>query len=411
MKFPDNFLWGTATAAHQVEGGNVNSDCWLLEHTTPTRFTEPSADACDQYHRYREDVALIGRLGFNSYRFGIEWARVEPEPGEFSQAAIEHYRRMLAACHEYRVAPMVTLHHFTSPRWIAARGGWERIETADRFADYCEKIARELGDLISSACTINELNSVQQFIALGLGAPDEKILHSRWRAAAAQAAGVEAENFSAFPFLCRSRCQEVVLNAHRRGVQALHSGRGKFPVGLTIAMEEFEAEPGGEAMRDANLAAEQPFLEAARGDDFIGVQSYTRQRFGAAGRLAPPAGAELTLMGYEYRPQALAAAIRHAAKIAPRTPIIVTENGIATGDDTRRIAFIGAALHGVHQCLADGIDVRGYFYWSMLDNFEWLFGYRPTFGLIGVERTTQRRIVKPSAVYLGAIARANALDD
>ncbi len=408
-KFPDNFLWGTATAAHQVEGGNWNSDCWMLEHLKPTPFVEVSGDACDQYHRYREDIALLAGLGFNSYRFSIEWARIEPEPGEFSSAALEHYRRVLAACHELRVAPMITLHHFTSPRWIAARGGWESAETAERFAGYCERVARELGDLIAWACTINELNSVQMLQASAVIAPDEKILRSRWRAAAASAAGVAPEKYSAFPFSTRSICLDVIIAAHRMGAQALRSSRGKFPVGMTIAMEEIEAVSGGEAGRDAALAAERPFFEAARGDDFIGVQNYTRQRFGPGGPIGPEAGAELTMMGYEYRPQALAAAIRRAAAAVTKTPIIVTESGIATGDDARRVAFINSTLEGVRDCIRGGIDVRGYFYWSMLDNFEWLLGYRPTFGLISVDRATQRRIVRPSAEHLGRIARANAL--
>ncbi|MGC1342385.1 MAG: family 1 glycosylhydrolase [Candidatus Binataceae bacterium] len=409
-KFPEKFLWGTATAAHQVEGGNSNSDCWLLEHVKPTPFVEPSGDACDQYHRYRDDIALLAGLGFNSYRFSIEWARVEPEPGEFSAAALEHYRRVLAACHENRIAPMVTLHHFTSPRWIAAQGGWEAAGTADLFARYCERIARELGDLISAACTINELNGVQMLQTTGLIAPDEKIARSRWRTAAARVAGVAPEEFSAFPFCTRSICRDVMLRGHRLGAQALRSGRGKFPIGMTIAMEEYEAAPGAEALLDAVLAAEAPFLEAARGDDFIGVQNYTRQRLGPKGRLAPEAGVELTLMGYEFRPQALAAAIRRAAAAAPKVPIIVTESGIAAADDSRRIAFIDAALDGVLGCIGDGVDVRGFIYWSMLDNYEWLLGYRPTFGLIAVDRATQRRIVRPSAEHLGRIARANAID-
>ena len=125
--FPDNFQWGTATAAHQVEGNNVNSDCWVLEHTPGSPFVEPSGDACDQYHRYADDIAMLARLGFNAYRFSIEWARIEPEQGEFSRAALDHYRRMLAAAASAGLAPVVTLHHFTSPRWVAARGGWEDI--------------------------------------------------------------------------------------------------------------------------------------------------------------------------------------------------------------------------------------------------------------------------------------------
>jgi beta-glucosidase len=136
------------------------------------------------------------------------------------------------------------------------------------------------------------------------------------------------------------------------------------------------------------------------------VQTYTRQRFGANGPIGPEPGIELTQMGYEFCPQALEATIRRAAQIAG-LPIYLTENGVATADDSRRIAFVEGALAAVARCLRDGIDVRGYFYWSMLDNFEWLLGYRPRFGLIGVDRTTQKRTVKPSAEFLGRIARAN----
>ena len=409
-KFPEKFLWGTATAAHQVEGGNSNSDCWLLEHVKPTPFVEPSGDACDQYHLYRDDIALLAGLGFNSYRFSIEWARVEPEPGEFSAAALEHYRRVLAACHEHRIAPMVTLHHFTSPRWIAAQGGWETRRHGGLVRTLLRARRKRAGRFDFAACTINELNSVQMLQTTGLIPPDKKIARSRWRSAAALVAGVAAEEFSAFPFCTRSICLDVMLRAHRQGVLALRSGRGKFPIGMTLAMEEYEAAPGGEALRDAALAAEAPFLEAARDDDFIGVQNYTRQRLGPKGRIAPDAGAELTLMGYEFRPQALSAAIRRAAAAAPKVPIIVTESGIAAADDSRRVVFIDRALEGVLGCIRDGIDVRGFFYWSMLDNYEWLLGYRPTFGLIAVDRATQRRIVHLSAEHLGRIARANAIE-
>ena len=137
--FPKNFLWGAATAAHQVEGGNVNNDSWVMEHVPNSLFVEPSGDAVDHYHRYPEDIALLAELGFNAYRFSIEWARIEPEEGQFSYAALEHYRRMLATCHEYGLTPIVTYHHFTSPRWLMAEGGWEGKQTPDRFARYCER--------------------------------------------------------------------------------------------------------------------------------------------------------------------------------------------------------------------------------------------------------------------------------
>jgi len=409
MKFPDGFMWGTATAAHQVEGGNINCDGWLLEHLPDTRFAETSADACDHYHRYGEDIALLAQLGFNTYRFSIEWARIEPEEGEFSLAALDHYRRMLAACHENGITPMVTLHHFTSPRWLMTCGGWEAIETAGRFARYCERAVRHLGDLIASACTINELNLVALFRSTGRIPPDDQIVRSPMRIDGARAMGVEPEKFGSYPWCVRSASRDVMIAAHRLGAAALRSGPGSFPVGMTVAMSDMQAAPGGEEHRDrARREAEDVFLEAAREDEFVGVQTYTRDRFGPNGALPVEPGVEITQMGYEYMPRALEATIRHAHAKA-QVPIVVTENGIATDDDARRIAFVEQALGGVARCIRDGIDVRGYLYWSMLDNFEWLFGYGPKFGLIAVDRQSQQRILKPSAEWLGRIARANEL--
>jgi beta-glucosidase len=408
MRFPKGFLWGAATAAHQVEGGNTNSDAWLLEHVDGTIYSEPSGDACDHYHRYRDDITLLAALGFNSYRFSIEWARIEPEDGEFSLAQLDHYRRMLAACHEQGLKPVVTFHHFTSPRWVAARGGWESPETAVLFSRYCERAVRHLGDLIAVACTINELNLPILLQQSGFLHSDEAILTAPWRRAAANALGIQPEVFSSFPFCVRSGSVEVLLEAHRLGAQALRAG-GQFGVGMTIAIVDLQAEPGAEEARERAVAESyDTFLEAARADDFVGVQCYTRGRIGPAGPLPPDPGAEFTQMGYEFWPDAVEASVRHASAVA-RVPIIVTENGTATEDDSRRIAYVESALSGVARCLRSGIDLRGYFYWSLLDNFEWLFGYAPKFGLIAVDRKTQRRIVKSSAVWLGRIARNNEI--
>lgn len=411
MKFPKGFQWGTATAAHQVEGGNLNSDYWLMERLPVTPFTERSGDTCDQYHRYIEDCALLAGLGFNAYRFSIEWARIEPEEGEFSGAAIEHYRRVLNACHEHGLAPMVTLHHFSSPRWIAAQGGFEVPETADRFARYCERVARDLGDVIASACTINELNSVPHLQYGGVMPPDEVILRLPWRIEGARRTGTTPEKFSMFPFVARSTTSENVLKAHALGVAALKSGRGNFPVGMTIAMQEIAPIPGGEEIaKRAERESEDIFLEAARGDDFVGVQTYTRRRIGPEGPLGPEPGVEQTQMGYEFRPQALEATIRRASTIVGKVPIIVTESGIGTEDESRRRAFVEQALEGVGRCIEQGIDVRGYYYWSSMDNFEWLLGYMPKFGLIAVDRETQQRTVKATGEWLGRVARANSTE-
>lgn len=389
VRFPDSFVWGTATAAHQVEGGNWNNDWWKWEHTPGSPCTEPSGDACDHFHRYPDDIRLAAALGFGAYRFSIEWSRIEPEPGEYSIAALDHYRRMCATCLEHGLRPIVTFHHFTTPRWLASQGGWVEAETADRFGDLCDRVVRHTGDLIDRACTLNEPNVVATFgFQWGIFPPGQRD-----------------------PGL-RLRANEVFIAAHRAGRAAIKAARPTLPTGLTLAMQDHQAIPGGEELRDLERAVmEDVYLVAARGDDFIGVQTYTRIRFGPDGMVGPEHGVPLTQMGYEFWPEALEATIRRAWLVGDGTPLIVTENGIGTDDDDARIVYVSRALRGVVACMADGIAVEGYVYWSLLDNFEWVFGYRPTFGIVAVDRSTQLRTPKPSAYWLGAIARANAITD
>ena len=167
--FPQNFLWGVATAGHQVEGNNVNSDIWFLEHLPGTIFAEPSGDAVDHYHRYREDIALIAGLGFSTYRFSLEWARIEPEEGHFSVAELDHYKRVLETCLEHGLTPVVTFHHFASPLWLLRSGGWEGKRTPELFARYCDRVMAHLGDLIGVACTLNEPNLPWLLESFGIG--------------------------------------------------------------------------------------------------------------------------------------------------------------------------------------------------------------------------------------------------
>ncbi len=388
ITFPEPFLWGTATAAHQIEGGNVNNDWWAMEHDPSSGCRDVSGDACDSFNRYEEDIALIADLGLGAYRFSLEWSRIEPEEGEFSTVALDHYRRMAATCHEHGIQPVVTYHHFTHPRWLADAGTWEAPHAPDRFARYCERVTAHMGDLISMACTINEPNVVA---TMG------------WR-------------HGLFPPRVRDRARRETVNAamvsaHRLAVDAIRSGPGDFPVGLTVSMTDFQLEPGGEAwIERLRVPNEDVFLEATGGDDFIGVQTYTRMRVGADGALANEDGVGTTQMGYEVWPEALEATIRRATEVTGGLPVYVTENGIGTDDDPLRIEFVTRALAGVRACLDDGIDVRGYFYWSLLDNFEWVLGYGPTFGLVEVDRDTFVRSPKPSAAWFGAVATANGLD-
>lgn len=388
IKFPDGFLWGTATAAHQVEGGNWNNDWWAWEHDPSSGCVEPSGDAIDHYHRYADDIALLAELGFETYRFSVEWSRIEPEDGEFSLAALDHYRRVLAACHEHAITPIVTFHHFTTPRWVADLGGWEKTETVGRFARFCTRTTEHLGDLIGWACTFNEPNIVALLAyRSGYFPPGRRDAALR---------RTVTDNF---------------IDAHRKARQALKGGPGDFAVGLTLAMSDYQAVDGGEAkLAGIRASMEDVYLEAARDDDFVGVQTYSRDRIGPNGVVAPPDGAELTLMGYEFYPEALEATVRYAWKMTNGTPVLVTENGIGTDDDTRRIEYYRQALQGVRRCLNDGIDVRGYTAWSAFDNFEWSLGYKPTFGIIAVDRTTMERTPKPSAHFLGEVARTNRLD-
>lgn len=413
--FPDDFLWGTATAAHQVEGNNINSDTWVMEHLNHSLYLEPSGDAIDHYHRYAEDIHLLAELGFNSYRFSIEWARVEPERDFISQAELDHYKRMLETCHQHSLTPMVTLHHFTSPRWLIRDGGWGSLETAERFGQYADLVMREMGDMIGAVCTINEANipSMIKMIMLRNNAQqdlDEREEFQRMALAeAAVAFGVTVDHFKPFMLSMEEHDREVILNAHRQAVFACKAQCPDVPVGITLAMADLQAEEGGEAVRDEyRYHMQDLYLDAVRenGDDFIGVQTYTRNRFGPEGMLPVPDGALMTQMGYENYPQALHGTIHYAAQ-KTGLPIYVTENGIGTSLDSERLEYYRTALQCVVDCMNEGIDIRGYYAWSAFDNYEWNAGYEKTFGIIGVDRTTQERKVKTSGYWLGDVAKAN----
>ncbi|MBL7496344.1 glycoside hydrolase family 1 protein [Frankia sp. CNm7] len=401
-QFPDGFLWGAATAAHQVEGGNVNADMWAAEWAPGSRFAEPSGDACDHYHRYPEDIATLAGLGLNAYRFGVEWARIEPEEGYFSRAALDHYRRMVGTCLEHGVTPVVTYNHFTTPRWFAAAGGWNGTAAVDRFARYAARLTEHIGDLVPWVCTFNEPNVISLMVHLGLipaaAREDGLGLSGDTDSQAAQSGG-------SWP----AADVAVMAAAHRKAVEAIKSGPGNPAVGWTLALIDLQPADGGEQRWTATRqAAELDWLDVSRDDDFVGVQTYTRERIGPDGVLPVPEGVATTQTGWEIYPQALGHTVRLAAEHT-RVPVLVTENGIATADDDARIAYTAAALEGLAGCVADGVDVRGYLHWSLLDNFEWTSGFAMTFGLIAVDRTTFARTVKPSARRLGEIARAGRL--
>lgn len=389
LTFPDGFVWGAATAAHQIEGGNVASDWWEWEHDPSGPCVEPSGDACDSWNRWEEDVAIVADLGLQRYRFSIEWSRIEPERGEWSHAAIAHYRRICEALVAAGIEPMVTFHHFTNPRWVIADGGWDDPATAVRFGEFCRRAASELAPALGSVCTLNEPNVVSVAAYLGGVFPPG-------------VRDVEA----------RRRANGVLVDAHRRAVDAVRAEAPDVPVGITLAIEDLQATDGGETKRDQiRHRMQDEFLEATDGDDFVGVQTYTRRFVGPDGFLPVEPGTRTTGLAYEFYPEALGGAVRRVAEVTGGgVPIVVTENGIATDDDAERVEYVEAALRSLHGCIEDGLDVRGYTHWSLLDNFEWMSGYRPRLGLVEVDRTTFRRTVKPSARWLADVVRSNALE-
>lgn len=427
MKLPENFLIGAATAAHQVEGNNIHSDLWAMEHMKHTSFIEPSLDAVDHYNRYEKDIKLMADAGLNAYRFSIEWARIEPEEGHFDSEAVNHYKAVIACCKKYGIEPFVTLHHFSSPKWLMSKGGWEASTTPEDFAHYVRFIIGELGSELHYICTINEANMGIQVAAIAerykrqmmaqmqaaqsggnsadgsvqVGINLQKMMEGQKAAAAEnlEVFGVEkVENFTSM----RTREGDLlILKAHELAKKEIKALYPDIKVGLTLSLHDIQPQEDG--MERAKKEWDEEFmhyLPYIKDDDFLGVQNYTRSLIGADGQLPNPDGAELTQMNYEFYPEALEHVLRKVAKDF-HGDLYVTENGIATADDTRRVAFIDTALKGIVSCINDGLPVKSYFHWSLLDNFEWQKGYSMTFGLIAVDRSTQTRHPKESLSFLG----------
>jgi beta-glucosidase len=399
-KIPEGWIWGTATASHQIEGGNVNNDWWRFEHTPGSGTTESSGDACDSWHRWREDLQLVKDMGLDSYRFSIEWSRIEPAEGEFSIAALESYRRMLIAAQEMGLKTNVTFHHFTTPIWLADKGGWDCPEIPDLFARYVDIAVEHLGDHIDIAATFNEPNVVALMgYITGIFPP-----------------GIQGDQ-AAF-----KRATLNFVEAHKKARAVLKDGSGDFPVGLTLAITDMVIHADGdiesEGIRVDQIPADHPsaefahlmtgiYLDAAQDDDYIGVQTYFTHHFDSEGNeLRLPDHWRVTQMGWTFTPESLGTTVRLAYKRAG-VPVIVTENGIATDDDAERIEYYSRSLAALRAAMDDGVDVRGFYAWSLLDNFEWAEGYRPTFGLVEVDLVTFVRTPKPSSRWYAAIAEGS----
>ena len=384
LQFPEGFLWGAATAAHQVEGNNVHSDWWAWENMPDSPVREPSGTACEHYTRYPADVRLLGDLGLTAYRFSVEWARVEPAPGVIEGRELDHYRGMVEQVREAGLTPVVTLNHFTLPAWLGRRGGWLGPDAPERFAGYCSRVVERLGDLVEWYATLNEAGIVAFGGYLGaLRFPPGRRSLATWEQA-----------------------NRALVRAHTLARDAVRGANPRARVGQTVSMVEWTADAGGDPVVGyLRRMLEDAFLQSSAGDDWVGVQAYTRQAVRLPAALGPvlrgivgsgtarravvppalravtrsfgtqpaghgPDGVRRTLMGYEFWPESIGATLRRAAALLPGKPLMVTEHGVATRDDTERVEYIARGLTAVHACITAGIPVLGYLHWSALDNFE-----------------------------------------
>jgi len=410
--FPRDFIWGVSAAGHQVEGNDTASDYWVMENVKPTLFRERAGDACDSYHRFEEDITLIRSCGLGAYRFSIEWSRIEPNKGSFSVAEMDYYKRVIDACHRNNVRPAPTFHHNVSPAWFAGEGGWTNSESPKLFARYCDYVAKAVAGDIDMAFTINEpdVNGVvkwfpgmaQMMKQMTSGAQSPLALMN---AAAAKAIG--SDQFSGLLFAPNELVTPNLIEAHHQGFAAIKAAKSALPVGVPLSVFEYRAVGANSQVDAAYKEVLGPWLEAGkRSGDFIGVQNYGVVFVDSTGPVTPKDHKGTN--PFETDPASLGATVRYVHQMTSK-PIVVSENGMDTTDDQERIRYIDLALAGLQSAISDGVPVQGYFHWSLLDNFEWLSGYVPKFGLFSVDHQTFKRTPKPSAHHLGDIARRNSL--
>ncbi len=404
--FPRGFLWGCATAAHQVEGGSTNNNWWRFEQQGGILTGESSLVSIDGWHRYREDFALLGRLHNNAHRFSIEWSKVEPRPGCFDEEVIEHYRDMLRELRRLEMTPMVTLLHFTTPLWFEDRGGWRAPRSVSWWLPFVERVADRLGDLVGLWCTINEPN-IAAFLGWVAGEfPPGRVrdLPGFYRVLA----NLRRAHDAAYRLLHRLTPGVGVGLAYNRWVllpeRLIPADRLAAAFGSALT-ERWPARPW---RWDAVVSAPS---------DWVGLNHYT----GELVRLDPrrpaqmltrrrnPVGLPESDFGWTLHPRWMGRALRDLKYLGK--PVYITESGVSTQDDRVRAAYLPRVLAQVWGAIQEGVDVRGYFHWTSVDNFEWAHGYSQQFGLIGFDPQTQERTVKPSGEVFAAIAERNALDE
>ncbi len=417
------FFIGSSTAAHQVEGDNIHSDYWAMENMKYTDFTEKSGKAVDHYRLYAEDIRIMKEAGLNAYRFSIEWARIEPKNGEFDENEIRHYGNVISECLKNGIEPVVTLFHFTSPKWLIEEVGWENPSVVFYFKRYVRKVIQELGENIHYVCTINEANMGVQIAKIAerykrmmmssgmqksqegnvqVGMNFDQMMANMQKKAMENTQVFGNPNPQCFVSSRTIGGDLLVCKAHVAAREVIRELYPNIKVGITLSLHDIQPVEGGEenAIKewDDEFSHYIPFIED---DDFIGLQNYSRTLVGKDGPLPCDKDATLTQMGYEYYPEALG----HVAKRVYgelKKPIMVTENGVATDDDALRCKFIERALTGLKEAMNEGAEVLGYLHWSFCDNFEWQKGFSMQFGLVSVDRNDNfKRYKKPSLDFLG----------
>jgi len=384
--FPKDFLWGTATSGHQIEGDNKNSDWWAWEHRDHSKDSwfvkatgnskwplEPSLKACDSYHRYEEDFDLAKKLNNNAIRFGVEWARLEPKQGEFDQNEFEHYKKMMQAAKNKGLETFVTLHHFTSPNWFAKKGGWVACRSAKLFERYAKKCAEEFGDLVDIYLTINEPQVYSTVSYLAGRWPPQKFAPIR--------TVVVMGN---------------MLRAHKKAYKAIKSV-GDYKVGIVKNIAWFERRPNSKNPFGLLLAwilrylSNDYFLKPIRKHtDLIGLNYYFTNYVHNLNIKSNP-NTECSDLGWWLETSGLKKILLDLKKY--NLPIYITENGLADCYDSQRTWYIYQALWKCAEAIKEGVNLKGYFHWSLIDNYEWAEGYHARFGLVEIdhENNLQRK--------------------
>ena len=405
ISFPKDFLWGAATSSHQVEGNNSGSDWWRWEQAGGGR--EPSGQACRHYELFEQDFDIAKKLNHNCHRFSLEWSRIQPEESRFSDEALAHYAAVIRALKERGIEPIVTLYHFTSPAWFADKGGWESPGSRGYFAAYVAKVVEALGKDVTWWVTINEpLVYVYYSYARGLWPPQKKSLFAV------------------------SRVRENMAAAHIKAYRLIHAEYAKKSYGrpkVSIAHNMISFVPCKNTLlnrfaawfRDSLYNREILHkLSAARALDYIGINYYTRNLIDARGCTMDEIMAYVcredhdilpkNSVGWEVYPQGIYDMLVKLK--AFRLPVVILENGFCGADDRQRWEFIRDHLAQVHRAMADGVKVKGYAYWSLLDNFEWEKGFAPRFGLVDVDFSTFQRRVRESALKYAEVCRTGELE-